>query len=471
MAGITANPRYAWVHPSGTAALVLTADVIDDKGVSQGTFGLSNSASDTAVYYGTFPTSIIAGHYWVTIRVTAGGAWVGDGGEVDYAGNNGGRLVHNLALQDIMVTRLGGDEYIAVTGSTTTNITISTSGNGAATTFMYDDNHMNYAWITIWDSSSNAFYTRQVATWTKVLSSIGSFTLFEALPFTPVTGDKVWLHAAEFRPEVKVTVGAMDTVVADEIADEVWDETASTHVTAGSFGKLLNDLEDIDIDSRFDAVDSGLGTINSTVNSIKIDTDQILIDTSITLPAEIAVIDANVDAILIDTGTTLPADLAVIDSNVDDILIDTGTSIPATLTSIEGKVDVVDSNVDLILIDTGTSLPSTLTSIENKVDVVDSNVDDILVDTGTTIPALIAALNDPTVAAIVDAVYDELTSGHVAAGTFGKLFADSLDTFANSADVVVEGGGTKLVTIYEDDDSTVKFQVRISSDGLTRTRL
>jgi len=55
---------------------------------------------------------------------------------------------------------------------------------------------------------------------------------------------------------------------------------------------------------------------------------------------------------------------------------------------------------------------------------VDTNVDSILVDTGTTIPAQISGLNDPSAAAIADAVLDEALSGHTTAGTLGKAVAD-----------------------------------------------
>jgi len=44
----------------------------------------------------------------------------------------------------------------------------------------------------------------------------------------------------------------------------------------------------------------------------------------------------------------------------------------------------------------------------------------------TDIKALINALNDPAASAVADAVWDELTSGHVGAGSFGKLLADLL---------------------------------------------
>lgn len=48
------------------------------------------------------------------------------------------------------------------------------------------------------------------------------------------------------------------------------------------------------------------------------------------------------------------------------------------------------------------------------------------------------------------------------------------DVFAlliNNATVVLEPAGTRLVTIFEDDGTTIQSQVRISTDGLIRTRL
>ena len=58
------------------------------------------------------------------------------------------------------------------------------------------------------------------------------------------------------------------------------------------------------------------------------------------------------------------------------------------------------------------------------------DLDAILADTNelqsNDVPGLIAALNDPAVSAIADAVWDEAVAGHVAAGSFGKTDADIL---------------------------------------------
>ena len=52
-----------------------------------------------------------------------------------------------------------------------------------------------------------------------------------------------------------------------------------------------------------------------------------------------------------------------------------------------------------------------------------------------------------------------------------NIVDDVFDALLNGAIVVNEAGGTRLLTIFEDDGTTVKAQVRISADGLTRTKL
>ena len=112
---------------------------------------------------------------------------------------------------------------------------------------------------------------------------------------------------------------------------------------------------------------------------------------------------------------TLIAALDVVDGIVDSILVDTGTTLPATLVTIDGKVDTVDSVADLILVDTnailvdtGTTLPATLVTIDGIVDSILVDTTAIVADTNELqsddVPALIAALSDPTSAAIATAV-------------------------------------------------------------------
>ena len=123
-------------------------------------------------------------------------------------------------------------------------------------------------------------------------------------------------------------IASSSAASAADIADAVWDETQSTHVTVGSFGEIATEIASI------------------------------LVDTETTIPGTITTIDGIVDDILVDTGTTLDAALAVVDSNVDDILVDTGTTLDAALA-------VVDGNVDSILVDTDTTIPGLIAALND----------------------------------------------------------------------------------------------------------
>jgi len=121
----------------------------------------------------------------------------------------------------------------------------------------------------------------------------------------------------------------------------------------------------------------------------------------------------DIDDILTDTSTTIPGTLTTIDTVVDSILVDTGTTLDNHLTDIKGTAFVKDTHslidietyVDLIddgtsglakiatdaaaiLVDTATTIPGTLTTI-------DAVVDSILVDTAEIGVAGIGLSNIP----------------------------------------------------------------------------
>ena len=314
-------------------------------------------------------------------------------------------------------------------------------------------------------------------------------------------------------------IAALNDPTAATIADAVWDESASGHTTAGTFGKILQDLETdlaavdanvdailVDTDTTIPGLIGGLNDFNPSTDSVFLSTsgnnaiaDAVLDEalsghtTAGTLGKAVADIETDAAAILVDTDTTIPgliaalndlsttdvagavwnaavasyntsgsfgeetqlhalssevsslataSDLAVVDANVDAILVDTDTTIPATLATLATASDlsVVDGIVDAILVDTGTTLPSTLSTIESKIDTVDGIVDAILVDTDTTIPGLISGLNDPTAAAIADAVWDEALAGHTVLGSAGDALGNvaSPPSAATIADAVLD---------------------------------
>jgi len=209
-----------------------------------------------------------------------------------------------------------------------------------------------------------------------------------------------------------------------EIATEIAAILVDTGTTLpASLTTIDNEIATIDGNVDAILVDTGttipasLTTIDNEIATIDTNVDAILVDTGTTIPATIATVDTNVDAILVDTGTTLPATLATIDSNVATILVDTGTTLPAQITALN----------DLSQTDVRAAVGLVTANLDTQLGTIDTNVDAILTDTGTTIPAQITALNDPAASAIADAVWDELTTGHTNSGTFGRQIKDGID--------------------------------------------
>lgn len=258
--------------------------------------------------------------------------------------------------------------------------------------------------------------------------------------------------------DVQADIAALSIPTAAAIADAVLDEALSGHTTAGTLGKAIADIDTDTTAILEDTATAIPGTLATLATQASVDVvdgivDQILLDTT---------------AILEDTGTTLPGALA-------------GLATAADLATVDTVVDGIAAQTTAILDDTGIALVSQIDGVETKVDVIDALIDAltidvtaILDDTSTAIPAQISGLSIPSAAQNADAVLDELLAGHTTSDSVGEalgIIIDTLQTFSNRATVVVEGGGTRLVTIYEIDDVTVKYQVRISADGLTRTRL
>lgn len=235
------------------------------------------------------------------------------------------------------------------------------------------------------------------------------------------------------------------------------------------------------IDNNVDLilVDTGT-TLDAKLNTIDNIVDDILQDTSTTLPAQIsglnnlsaAQVNAEVDAALADYDAPTKAELdaglaalndptaaAIADAILDeplsghttagtlgkavaDIEVDTSTSIPSTLSTLATQAQVNGLN-DLASADvaaavwsalktshtTASTFGKILQDLETTIATVASNVSSVLTDTDTTIPGLINGLNDPTAAAIADAVWDEALAGHATAGSAGaKLTAAEADT-------------------------------------------
>lgn len=91
--------------------------------------------------------------------------------------------------------------------------------------------------------------------------------------------------------------------------------------------------------------------------------------------------------------------------------IQNGLATAAALTTVDTVVDAIKAVTDL-LPDAGAL---------NDLATILADTNELQTD---DVPGLIAALNDPTAAAIADAVLDEALAGHVGAGSLGKAVAD-----------------------------------------------
>jgi hypothetical protein len=215
------------------------------------------------------------------------------------------------------------------------------------------------------------------------------------------------------RLDLLLDLAAATNPTAAAIADAVWDELTADHQTAATTGKALTDASSAG-DPWSTALPGayGAGTAGKMLSDAAVE----------------------VTAILVDTGTTIPASIATIDTNVDAILVDTGTTLPATLAS--------------ILADTG----------ELQTDWVDGGRLDLILDS-VAAPA--------SAAAIADAVWDEVSSGHVGAGTMGGDLASALAGLTSSVAGLGSVENTITVTVNSVPKSGVDVWVTSDVAGTT----
>jgi len=190
---------------------------------------------------------------------------------------------------------------------------------------------------------------------------------------------------------------------------------------------------------------TGSPTLNTDGAIHGADVSAILVDTSTTIPGTIATIDSNVDAILVDTNelqtddipTTLASlatasALATVDANVDAVLVDTGTTIPAAITGlndlsaadVNAEVDtaLADIHLDhLLAVDYDpASKPGTATALLNELVESDAGVSRFTINSLENAPSGSGA----SAGAIADAVWTEAIADH--SGTVGST-AEALD--------------------------------------------
>lgn len=235
--------------------------------------------------------------------------------------------------------------------------------------------------------------------------------------------------------------GSVNSVVGDvgvsstsinAIADQVWDEAISGHAGAGSTGETLSNAAASSLDAAgvraavglaSANLDTQLGAIQSTANSIEGDTQVIgaagaglsavpwnaawddevqsevqdaivangldhLVAASV---AGTDIVDNSIIAKLVSKSATADWDSYANTTDALEALRD-NLATASSLATVEGKIDTVDGIVDAILVDTGTTLDGYLTTIQTRIGsptVSGTSIfhffeADIIVDTGTT---------------------------------------------------------------------------------------
>src|SRR5574343_312676 len=264
-------------------------------------------------------------------------------------------------------------------------------------------------------------------------------------------------------------------LTAGAIADAVWDEALSGHLSAGSTGEALNaagaagDPWITALPGSYTSGQAGyiVGTnLNATVSSRATQTS---VDT----------IDGIVDDILVDTGTTLQAELDGIQADTEDIQ----SRLPAARVSgrIDASVGAMAANVmtaaaaaaDLTTeLQSGLAIASLLYAVDTEIDTIDTNVDAILVDTGTDIPAAFDAL--PTAAEINAEVVDALATDTYAEP--GQGAPGATISLASKVGYLYKAWRNKSeqtateYTLYNDNETTPGQQATVSDDSTTFTR-
>ena len=270
------------------------------------------------------------------------------------------------------------------------------------------------------------------------------------LPSDPADESLIIAATDALASAISTVSGKVDTVdgIVDTIAVDV----------AGLDGAAMRGTDSAATATALAALDGKVDIIDGIVDTIAVDvagldgaamrgTDSAAL-ASVCTEGRLAELDAanlpaDVDAILIDTSTTLDTKLNNLALVSAEILIDTGT----TLNSFVASID------------------SDTTDLLAAVAVVDGNVDTILADVAVLAPI------DP--AAIADAVWDEVLTGHnTVDDSAGKLVFDAED---NTGMILLDTGTTldtalaaiqaDTLAILEDTGTTLPAAIAVV-DGI-----
>jgi hypothetical protein len=219
----------------------------------------------------------------------------------------------------------------------------------------------------------------------------------------------------------KTDVTGLNDPTAASIADAVWDEAASGHTSAGTFGEQCGtDIDAILTDT------AEIGSAGAGLTAVPWNASW---DAEVQSEVQDAIEANHLDHLLaVDydpaakpgTATALLNELVENDGGVSRFTENSLEQAPSgTGASAATIADAVwdEAQADHTSAGSFGEIASEIANIE--ADTNELQTDDV--------PGLIAGLNDPTAGAVADAVWDEATAGHTTAGTFGEQVKTDVD--------------------------------------------
>lgn len=320
-------------------------------------------------------------------------------------------------------------------------------------------------------------------------------------PGEPVTGDAANITANlrldggaanavdDVNPtELEDGVYIFDITQAESNADNIVIAPASSTANVNVIGLPAALYTRTDVSG----VEAKIDTIDGIADAILIDTAEIGAAgaglTALATQASLDVVDGIVDAILIDTGATLDAAITAIDTKVTDIqgaTFDTATDslealrnrgdaawtgAPPTVhtgTAQAGATNTITLDVGASAVDnlytllrvsitsgTGVGQTRAIKAYNGTTKVATTINDWVVIPDNTSgfeivsdsITEIIAA---PTAAAVADAVWNESTTGHTTAGTFGEQLKNDVDAILVDTSTTLQNAITTIDGIVD----------------------
>ena len=201
-------------------------------------------------------------------------------------------------------------------------------------------------------------------------------------------------------PFVEIGTGSAPTAAA--IADAVWDEAASGHVSAGTFGLLAANLD---------------ATVSSRATQTSVNTIDDFVDTEIAaITSTLGTVNTNVSSILTAVDTEVASILAAVDTEIGALTTTLGT-VNTNVSAIQTTVGTINTNVSAVQTAVDTEVASILAAVDTEVGAIKTVTDQLVAAQAesTGVPAA----NDTPLAKL-NRIHSTLINGKTVDNTTGK---------------------------------------------------